>query len=213
MPTHAVKQGECVSRIAAEHGFSDWKTVYNDPANADFREQRPNPNILCEGDTLFIPERAKKTATCTTGQTHKFTVRLPTKKLRLVVLDHAGAPVSSVPYKLVVEDKTYSGSTDGDGAIEQVIPVDAETGTLEANGRSWPLRIGHLNPLDDTTDSGVSGAQARLRNLGYDPGPVAGDLGARTKAALRAFQRANALKVDGKLGADTKKKLADKHGC
>jgi hypothetical protein len=48
-------------------------------------------------------------------------------------------------------------------------------------------------------DPGVESAQASLRDLGYDPGLVDGILGARTKAAIRAYQRDTGLPVDGQL--------------
>ncbi|MEP7119337.1 MAG: hypothetical protein ABJE95_00275 [Byssovorax sp.] len=30
--------------VAQKNGFRDWKTIYDDPSNADFRATRPNPN-------------------------------------------------------------------------------------------------------------------------------------------------------------------------
>ncbi len=41
-------------------------------------------------------------------------------------------------------------------------------------------------------------AQQRLQAAGFDPGPIDGRLGARTKAALRQYQGANGLPVTGK---------------
>lgn len=42
-------------------------------------------------------------------------------------------------------------------------------------------------------------AQEILAQLGYNPGPVDGVVGARTRAAIRAFQASEGLPVDGKL--------------
>jgi hypothetical protein len=44
--------------------------------------------------------------------------------------------------------------------------------------------------------------QTRLATLGYDPGPIDGYLGERTRAAIRAFQRARGLPVTGKLSPE-----------
>ena len=53
----------------------------------------------------------------------------------------------------------------------------------------------------DTVDIGVPIAtlQRSLHWLGYDPGPVDGILGARTKAAIRAFQADAGLPVTGQV--------------
>ncbi len=42
----------------------------------------------------------------------------------------------------------------------------------------------------------VAGTQSGLKDLGYDPGPVDGILGPRTRAAIRAFQKDHRLPVD-----------------
>ncbi|MCS6863044.1 MAG: peptidoglycan-binding protein, partial [Abditibacteriales bacterium] len=94
------------------------------------------------------------------------------------------------------------------------IPIEAESGTLRIQNYVWPLLIGHLNPMENTPDNGVSGYQARLRNLGYNPGPIDGICGPRTRAAVRAFQRDNPpLEVDGIVGPKTRAKLLQKCGC
>jgi hypothetical protein len=49
----------------------------------------------------------------------------------------------------------------------------------------------------------VRALQARLRALGFDPGPLDGLFGPRTQAAVRAFQRARGLEVDGVVGPRT----------
>jgi len=49
--------------------------------------------------------------------------------------------------------------------------------------------------------------QSRLKTLGFYSGDVDGDFGAATRDAVRAFQRANGLTVDGKVGEGTWDKL------
>ena len=45
--------------------------------------------------------------------------------------------------------------------------------------------------------------QQALSAAGYDPGPADGTFGQRTEAAVVAFQKANGLSVDGRVGPET----------
>jgi LysM domain len=67
MPTHTVRTGETLATIARKYGHSDWKTIYDHPANAEFQRKRPNPNIILPGDVIFIPDQRLTTPI------HKFT--------------------------------------------------------------------------------------------------------------------------------------------
>ncbi len=44
----------------------------------------------------------------------------------------------------------------------------------------------------------VAGTQSGLKRMGYDPGPIDGILGPRTRAAIRAYQKDHGLAVDEK---------------
>jgi N-acetyl-anhydromuramyl-L-alanine amidase AmpD len=54
----------------------------------------------------------------------------------------------------------------------------------------------------------VAEIQRALLARGYDPGPVDGDLGPKTRAAVKAFQKDHGLKVDGIVGPVTLGALA-----
>ena len=54
----------------------------------------------------------------------------------------------------------------------------------------------------------VRALQRHLRALGVDPGPVDGRFGAQTEAAVRRFQQARGLAVDGIVGPHTARRLA-----
>lgn len=49
----------------------------------------------------------------------------------------------------------------------------------------------------------VKQMQIALLNAGYNPGPVDGRMGKQTKDAVKAFQKANNLTADGKVGKQT----------
>jgi peptidoglycan hydrolase-like protein with peptidoglycan-binding domain len=53
----------------------------------------------------------------------------------------------------------------------------------------------------------VKDVQRALVRAGFDPGPVDGRLGRKTKAAIKAFQRRNNLKADGIVGEKTWSRL------
>ncbi len=57
----------------------------------------------------------------------------------------------------------------------------------------------------------VRALQKRLKALGYYSGSADGDFGPATEKAVRAFQKANGLTVDGKAGAKTLEKLNSKN--
>ena len=56
-----------------------------------------------------------------------------------------------------------------------------------------------LNAGAESTRDRIANLQRALRRLGYDPGPVDGILGARTRGAIRAFQADAKLPVNGQI--------------
>lgn len=211
---HTVSQGECLSRIAQQHGFANWRTIYEHPLNADFRTKRSNPNLIYPGDQIVIPDKGAGRAELATAQTHRFRLRRGTQVLRIVVRDADGRSMTSVPYEMTIAGVRRTGTTRGDGLIEETVPSDADDGTLRVANFEWPLLLSHLNPVTNAPDDGATGIQARLRNLGCDPGEIDGIIGPRTRAAISAFQRKHPpLAVDGICGPKTLTKLIEEHGC
>ena len=56
----------------------------------------------------------------------------------------------------------------------------------------------------------VSEVQKKLRELGFDAGPVNGDFGGKTQAALAQFQLSRAIPASGQLDDQTLKELGVK---
>jgi hypothetical protein len=208
-----VQQGECLVSIAKMYGFEDPGEIYQDAKNADLRRLRPNPNLLYPGDTVVIPAHDLKSFTLSTGKHHKLVVSVPKRKVRVRILDANREPMKNLPYKLDTGARVYEGQSDGDGVVEKMVPAEVEQATLAIGDVTMPLLLGHLNPCDETEDDGISALQARLKNLGYQPGRVDGRLGPRTRAALRRFQGDNNLEVTGEADDATTKALLDNHGC
>jgi N-acetylmuramoyl-L-alanine amidase len=215
---HTVEQGEYLASIAKDYGFSDWRTIYDHPENADLKKIRPNPDVLFPGDQLFIPDKTQKRESCPTEKKSRFQVNVPKALLKIVLKNSEGKAIKNQPYTLKIAWQTLTGSTDGTGSLQQKIPIGIDTGNLSLDklGLTWPLKIGHLDPVHDEggDEAIVSGLQARLNNLGYHCGNVDGILGPRTADALRAFQR-DALgraNPDGAPDKQTRDALRHQHG-
>jgi hypothetical protein len=216
MPDYTVKQGDYLSKIAKNHGFQDYRTIWDHPRNAELKKKRKNPNILYPGDVLHIPEKQTKEVTGGTGQKHRFRAKRKSPMLKIVLKDINNKPMANLECELRVEGKTYPLTTDGKGRVEQEISPGAEEGRLvlkppDLPPEEIPLKIGHLDPVEE-----VSGWQARLNNLGYDAGPVDGKETEQLRSAIEEFQ-CDAFKdvsqVDGKCGPKTQAKLKEVHGC
>ena len=187
---HEVAQGECLASIAADYRFSDWRTIYSHPENAELRRKRQNPNLMCPGDMVNIPPLDLGEKPCATDRRHRFLLLNQRALLRIVIEDEKGNVFSGKKYRLEIEGEIFQGSTAGDGLLEEEIPVNAQSGVLtvwlnddDYDDCTWELAIGSLDPVDE-----ISGVQARLNNLNFICGPVDGIVGPRTRAAVQQFQ-------------------------
>lgn len=208
---HTVEKGDCMTSIASQYGFGKYETIYNDSANSQFKQDNPNPDQLKPGSVVVIPDRKEKKFNKPADASHKFKVKIPKAKLKLELKDDQGHALANKKYRLTIGNTIVEETTDGSGKIDKDIPPEARYGTLtvwmdENNSAAqvfqFPLELGALEP--ETT---ISGAQQRLQNLGYDCGGITGVLDETTKDAIKAFQKANSLTVNGDLDDPTKNKL------
>jgi N-acetylmuramoyl-L-alanine amidase len=210
---HTVRQGECLSSIAYDYGFRDPADIFGHADNAALRQQRSDPNLLYPGDEVVIPDRKQKTLVLATSARHRIVVTLPKRKVSVRVLNAQGEPTANQPFTIEADGDTYKGETDDRGIATRLLPANVKNAVLCVGGGRMVLDLGHLNPIEKTEDEGVSGLQARLANLGYPPGAIDGQLGPKTAAALRAFQRDRQLDETGTLDSDTLQALKDCHAC
>jgi N-acetylmuramoyl-L-alanine amidase len=215
MPSHTVKQGEHLSRLAHQYGFRDYRTIWQAGGNAELRKKRPNPHVLLPGDIVEIPEKQEKLETGPTGQLHRFEVPAQILELHLQVETLYGKPLASTTCELRLDGSVRTVTTDAQGHVEQDIRRPAEEGSLEVVDEGSPykdleiaLKIGHLDPVEELT-----GQQARLNNLGYRAGAVGGDDPEALRSATEEFQCDNGLTVDGVCGPKTQAQLLKLHGC
>ena len=212
---YTIKQGDHVSSVAKDAGFTDYLTIWNDPNNADLKKKRQNPNVLLPGDLLYLPDRDLKEESRGTEKRHKFVAHRPPLKLRLVLEDLFEKPIANAKCDLSMDGQLLKVTTDGKGQIEQPLRPEVHAALLTIkdsqtpfNNVEIPIKIGHLDPVDE-----VSGQVVRLNNLGYFAGDIAVSDPAQFESAVEEFQCDNGLTVDGKCGTGTQAKLKQVHGC
>lgn len=211
--TYIVEQGDHMSSIAKKFGFPDYTIIWDHPQNADLKNLRKNPNVLLPDDEVYIPDWEERIESGATEQKHRFQLHKKTLKLRLVLEDIYEKPIANAQCALNVDGQTTQLTTDGQGKLEQEIPLDAKEATLVIRGDQTPysdipipIEIGHLDPVEE-----LSGQVGRLNNLGYFPGDGSDE--AALKSAVEEFQCDHGLKVDGICGQHTQAKLLSVHGC
>lgn len=203
---YKVKQGDCIHSIAYKNGFY-WKTLWNHADNSTLKEERKVPGVLCPGDTLVIPDITKKSEDAATDTKHSFTAKNNATKVR-IKMQLGEELLANEKYQIDVEGVLLEGSTDGDGILEfSVLPITKKVVVnLIDRKMKMPLSVGAMNPPSDE-----KGLQARLKNLGYNPGKEDGQLGDKSTKAIIRFQRANNLDETGKFDEDTKSAIKDQY--
>lgn len=170
---YTVVQGDHLSKIAKMFGFTDYHTIWDDPNNANLKQQRQNPNVLYPGDVLYIPDRELREEARPTEQQHHFKLQKPPLKLRLILQDIYEQPIANTKCLLNLGTNSLNVTTDSTGKIEQAIPADVRDAQLVIQDDQQTafantliaVEIGDLDPVDQ-----LSGQIARLNNLGYFAG-------------------------------------------
>jgi hypothetical protein len=204
-----IAQGDCLLSIAHRYRMSE-QTIWNHGPNAALRARRNHPNQLAPGDELHIPAREDAIHSVQTERRHRFRVTRSDCEIVIRLVERA-EPRRGVRYTLLVEGEERAGATDGDGCIRERVSRSARSGTLvlhlAAGDRCFPVRIGHLDPIET-----VTGVQERLNHLGFMAGAIDGWIGPETQRAIRVFQHARGLRLTGELDAATRDELRKAHG-
>lgn len=184
---HNVTQGDSTTRIAFRNGHF-WETLWNHPENSKLKSDRKDPNILLEGDELFVPELRTHEEPCATEKKHRFRRKGVPEYLNIQFFDLYREPFANKPYTLEIDGEKFSGTLDGEGWLRHPISPDALAGNIKI-GRQGELadiklQLGHLDPIDQ-----VTGVKGRLRNLGFYKGPIDEDDGTEEfKSACTKFR-------------------------
>jgi hypothetical protein len=230
---HDVRRGEVLQHIASDAGFFDPDTIWNAPENADLRKERSDPNVLVEGDRIFIPDKTPKEVSAASGQLHSFELLTGELVLRLRVQKSDGTPLGNELCTFAIADSPLPNTTtDKDGRVERKVDIGPATPRpLDGNIDFFnpDLRLVFHLKVGDLDDIGTpSGQQARLNNLGYfagsDPLPP-GDyhdkkLAPEDRELLQQFAWAveefqcdhGIIPQTGKMDTKTKQALKDAYG-
>ena len=206
MGAYTVKQGDYIASLSYSAGFLSWKTVWDDGKNSGLRDKR-NPNVLFPGDVVQIPARQKKVEDAPPTERTTFQIIGDPVTVKLVVLSWDGTPIAStdVQFKLGAAE-TMKTAEDG-SAKKNVDPTSDKEGVLLLKGFSLPLKLGHLDPVEE-----FSGQIWRLNNLGYRAGSPPTKEDDAFRSAVEEFQCDNSVAVSGNCDGATQDKLRTVHG-
>jgi len=239
MAKHTVREGECVSSIAYEHGlFPD--TIWDHPDNSQLKQKRKEMNLLEAGDVVEIPEKEEKEESIATEQTHRFRKKGVPAKLRMKILKvqqldeqtestqqpdsdqedtdtqepeevtgFEQEPWADCPFNLIIDGQSTEGKTDGDGFVDVPIPPNAQQGELIMNPGQPDERIIPLQLGTLGAAGEIAGMKRRLSNLGYNCGDQSNEITDDFREVLRLFQEAYELEISGEPDDATKDKISE----
>jgi hypothetical protein len=167
---HVVQQGEHLAGIAAAHGFSSFKPIFDHPDNAQLKALRKNPHVLLPGDKVVIPERELREEQRATDARHRFVLDRDELKLRVKLLDLDDPAVEGdcqlraegAEEPMEQKAKVYESPIGVAVKDATMLPPRRDDGIQRAPVR---LDVGFLNPVTE-----VTGQRDRLNNLGYFAG-------------------------------------------
>lgn len=212
--THPVEQGECMSTIAHRTGWLA-DMLWDAKDNVALKELRGNKNILNPGDEVVIPPVRARFETVQPSKHYVVRRKGAVEEIRIRFLDDKEQPRKGEPYLVeIVSDagtEVREDTTNPEGFVIEVAPPTTTKVTILLGKKpAQETHVFHaatLQPIDT-----VSGVQGRLLNLGYDcHEDEPGELGPRTKRALRDFQRDYALEVTCEIDDPTRDKILEVH--
>jgi peptidoglycan hydrolase-like protein with peptidoglycan-binding domain len=132
----------------------------------------------------------------------------------LMKLGQQGESVKQLQQMLGMSGEAVDGMFGAN--TEQAVTRFQKAHGLEVDGKVGPQTLSALQQKESASlpmlKQGASGEQVemlqkQLKQAGFDPGELDGKFGSRTEAAVKAFQQAKGLEVDGMAGPRTQQAL------
>lgn len=134
---YIVKKGDSLSRIADEHGFRNWKTIYDAPENAELRAKRPDPHLILVGDTVMIPDPKPRPEVVTSGTLATFKRLAPVPQPAVIEVgffdrvSSAAVPSLTITFAVSTGNGTQVKTLGADGVLRLVEPDVAPGATVD----------------------------------------------------------------------------------
>ena len=177
---------------------------------------RLHPEVLAAldlnpGDPVWIPEEEPKYDWHQVGPGETITLEIveSLRQFKLTLIKPNREPIANQSFVLQLDGgTTKEGTTDGEGVLDVQVPYDATHGVLKVGKLIFNVEIGGLDPIHT-----IKGLQARLANLGFEPGPIDGISGKKTTGAIEAFQAYKQMDETGVADKPTLTALLKAYGC
>jgi hypothetical protein len=228
---HVIRLNGVVPRLF-DPGGTQYEALSRDDVNAQLYRERPCSSTEQAGFVLRSIKVFDRNIEIVPGTTSTFWIPfLPASKDMTGVwkfsvyelpvrLDSAGKPIRTTQFhmRLVAKSVTETLRRDSPLGPAQIIstsestPAEAPAGASKARSQPTapppppPPSISASKadvPQSAPAVPSLKEAQEQLAELGYDPGPADGQMGSKTVAALKRFQKYHGLSVTGRLDTPT----------
>lgn len=210
MIPYVIRQGDYLRKLAFTKGF-DADEVWAAPENAELKASRPNPDILCPGDILYVPEPKAEPLPLNVGGESTYTGDVPTVTVRIIFVE-GSSPLANELFAVDGLPEPFSGTTTDDGCVMFEAPITLREASIVLPNRNlvYPVKIGDLDPSDE--QSGVATRLAHLGCYGWFA-EMEGDFDEDLhKLAVATFQEMIGSESTGECDDKTLSALDEKHG-
>ncbi len=155
MEPYVIRRGDYLLSLSHRFGF-DADTIWNDPKNAKLQQLRPDQNLLCPGDILYIPNQNAPPVMrdLPVGTTTTFISEAPSVLMTHQFIGTDETTYASKAYTVQELESLTGLETDASGVATFPIPVTLARATVQFTdtGESCtPSSSARSDPIDTPT--------------------------------------------------------------